>query len=247
MNNYEQAVREDVDVWLRKMKKPATMPQNLTKNVQTRINKFIPQKFQQALGQAVKQMVEGVINGSDYLPHGKHETALYLQEADDKLDELIPVFQKGAAAEGAGTGAGGIFLGAADFPLLLGFKMRFLFSAATIYGMDVSDFRNRLYLLHIFQAAFSSPEKRAETALRLENWEEYIEDKPKDISVAKEMDWSSFQQEYRDHIDLVKMLQLVPGVGAIVGAAANYHLLGHLGETAKQGYRWKWLMEEKNI
>nr|WP_246031526.1 EcsC family protein [Salibacterium salarium] len=55
MNNYEQAVREDVDVWLRKMKKPATMPQNLTKNVQTRINKFIPQKFQQALGQAVKQ------------------------------------------------------------------------------------------------------------------------------------------------------------------------------------------------
>ncbi|RSL29513.1 EcsC family protein [Salibacterium salarium] len=246
MNNYEKEAQESVEIWLRKMKKPATMPQTLTKNLQTKLNNYIPKKFHQAMGHAVKQMVAGVINGSDYLPNGKHEKALHLEEADQKLDELIPVFQKGAAAEGAGTGAGGIFLGAADFPLLLGFKMRFLFSAATIYGIDVSDFRNRLYLLHIFQAAFSSPEKKEETALRLENWEAYIQDKPKDISVAKEMDWSSFQQEYRDHIDVVKMFQLVPGFGAVVGAAANYHLLGHLGKTAKEGYRLKWFMEEEN-
>ena len=30
-----------------------------------------------------------------------------------------------AAAEGAGTGAGGILLGLADFPLLLGIKIKF--------------------------------------------------------------------------------------------------------------------------
>jgi EcsC protein family len=33
------------------------------------------------------------------------------------------------------------------------------------------------------------------------------------------------------------MLQLVPGIGAAVGAYANYNLLDHLGETAKNAYR----------
>ena len=48
-----------------------------------------------------------------------------------------------AAAEGAGT-AGGILLGLADFPLLLGIKIKFLFDAATLYGFDTSDKEERL-------------------------------------------------------------------------------------------------------
>jgi hypothetical protein len=52
-----------------------------------------------------------------------------------------------------------------------------------------------------------------------------------------EMDWRKFQQEYRDYIDLVKMFQLVPGIGAFVGAYANNNLLKQLGETAMNAYR----------
>ena len=55
------------------------------------------------------------------------------------------------------------------------------------------------------------------------------------------MDWYVFQQEYRDHIDLVKMLQLIPGFGAIVGAYANYNLLDQLGETAMNAYRMRYM------
>ena len=61
-----------------------------------------------------------------------------------------------AAAEGAGTGAGGILLGLADFPLLLGIKIKFLFDAATLYGFDTSNKEERLFILHVFQLAFSS-------------------------------------------------------------------------------------------
>ena len=32
-----------------------------------------------------------------------------------------------------------------------------------------------------------------------------------------QVDWQQLQQEYRDTIDFRKMLQLVPGIGAIVG------------------------------
>ncbi len=59
-----------------------------------------------------------------------------------------------AAAEGAGTGAGGILLGLADFPLLLTIKIKFLFDAATLYGFDTSKQEERLFILHVFQLAF---------------------------------------------------------------------------------------------
>lgn len=60
------------------------------------------------------------------------------------------------------------------------------------------------------------------------------------------MDWYVFQQEYRDYIDFIKMLQLIPGFGAIVGAYANYNLLDQLGETAMNAYRLRILNEESN-
>ena len=63
----------------------------------------------------------------------------------------------------------------------------------------------------------------------IENWEERK-------AALLELDWREFQQEYRDHIDFVKMLQLVPGIGAVIGAYANYTLLDQLGETAKNCY-----------
>ena len=58
--------------------------------------------------------------------------------------------------EGAGTGAGGILIGLTDLPLLLGIKIKLLYELASIYGFDVKDYRERMYILSIFQLAFSS-------------------------------------------------------------------------------------------
>jgi hypothetical protein len=52
-------------------------------------------------------------------------------------------------------------------------------------------------------------------------------------------DWRKFQQEYRDYIDLAKLLQLVPGIGAVVGAYVNHTLTNKLGDTALQAYRMR--------
>ena len=78
--------------------------------------------------------------------------------------------------------------------------------------------------------AFSSEEKRKETLYIIENWEQ------QKLLVA-DMDWREFQQAYRDYIDLVKMFQMLPGIGAVVGAFANYNLLDQLGECAMNSYR----------
>ncbi len=51
------------------------------------------------------------------------------------------------------------------------------------------------------------------------------------------MHWEKFQTDYRDYIDLAKMLQLVPIIVAPVGAYANYQLLQSLGEVTMNFYR----------
>ena len=70
------------------------------------------------------------------------------------------------------------------------------------------------------------------------DWEERSKALPEDIN---QFDWRTFQQEYRDYIDLAKMAQLVPVIGAPVGILANYQLIGKLGETAMNAYRMRLL------
>lgn len=105
-----------------------------------------------------------------------------------------------------------------------------------MYGFDVKDFRERLYMLYIFQLAFSSQKHRQNIYRKIENWEEDKSFLPEDIH---SFDWQSFQQEYRDHIDLAKMAQLIPGIGAVVGVIVNYQLLKILGITAMNAYRMR--------
>src|SRR5699024_11960703 len=109
-----------------------------------------------------------------------------------------------AVREGAGTGVGGLFLVLADFPLLLSIKIKFVFEAAAIYGFNTEIYEERLFILHVFQLAFSSDSKKKEMLYVIDNW---CDEKEKLLDI----DWRVFQQEYRDYIDLVKLMQLIPG------------------------------------
>ena len=55
----------------------------------------------------------------------------------------------------------------------------------------------------------------------MEEWELKKENLPSDIH---EYDWRTFQLEYRDYIDLAKLFQLIPGLGAVAGAYVNHKL-----------------------
>ena len=111
-----------------------------------------------------------------------------------------------------------------------------LFDIAALYGHPVDDYKERVYILHIFQLTFSSQQHRQKIYALLERWEEYKNELPASIS---EFDWRNFQQEYRDYIDLAKLLQLVPGIGAAVGAYVNHRLTQKLGTYAMQAYRMR--------
>ncbi|MEH7180816.1 EcsC family protein [Neobacillus vireti] len=240
MNEYELKVYDEVEDWKRKLTRRSGMMNRISKKAQGKINEMIPEKVHNMMTESIKGMVKTTLFGSQLTTNKNQAAGLTLAERDELMRKKTAVFQKTALVEGAGTGAGGILLGLADFPLLLSIKMKFLFEAAAIYGFNTKEFEERLFILHIFQLAFSSDEIRRETLSEIENWE-----KRKQSLV--EMDWRKFQQEYRDYIDLVKMFQLVPGIGAFVGAYANNNLLKHLGETAMNAYRLRILKKAPEL
>jgi len=234
MTEYSIKVQDELRIWKEKMLKQSSLINRISKKAQTKVNKLIPEKVHTVMTESIKNMVKATLVGSNVTTK-KHQTiGMNLYEKDEMLKEKLSNYRKTAVIEGAGTGAGGILLGLADFSLLLSIEIKFLFEAASIYGFDTNEYEERLFILHVFQLAFSSDEKRRETFHIIENWEV-------EKQFLVDMDWQKFQQEYRDYIDFVKMLQLIPGLGAVVGAYANYNLLDHLGETAMNAYRLRTL------
>jgi len=159
-----------------------------------------------------------------------------LAQRDQRALAAIDGYRKTAAVEGGVTGAGGFWLGLADFPALLVLKFKLLFDLSAVYGHEANDFAERLYILAIFQLAFSGADHRAAVFATLDGWDR--REHPTDYA---HFDWRAFQQEYRDHIDLPKMAQMIPIVGAPIGAIVNWRLVERLGETAVNAYRLRWL------
>ncbi len=235
INWYQHKIELELKGWQKKMTRRPSVAGKLSKAVQDKINKFIPQKIHKAITVTIKQMVRAVLFGSKYTASKKNNFNS-IEEAEDAILKKIDNYKKTAAVEGGITGAGGILLGFVDFPVLLGIKIKLLFDIAAMYGFDVKDYKERLYILYIFQLAFSSQKYRQIIYEQIQNWEEKVKELPDDIH---SFDWHSFQQEYRDHIDLAKMAQLIPGIGAVIGVIVNYQLIKKLGNTAMNAYRMR--------
>jgi uncharacterized protein (DUF697 family) len=241
MNPDEQHTRVELRAWQLRMQRRPSFLNNFAHRVQVRLNALLPEKVHQAITGAIKQMVRGVLFGSRHTT-AKPLAGVAFATREAEVRARIRDYRTMATAEGAVTGAGGFLLGLADFPLLIGLKMKLLFDAAALYGYDVHDYTERLYLLHVFQLAFSSQQARNATYRRLADWDAYRLSLPLN---PEEFDWRTFQQEYRDYIDLAKMAQLVPVIGAAVGAVANYKLIEQLGDTAMNCYRMRHFAAEE--
>ena len=242
MAPYEKLVRSELSDWERQMQRKPSFTNQLAKKLQVRINSAIPEKVHNAITTTIKQMTRAVCLGAEFTTP-EPVAGVTLQDREIKVRERIKFYSKTAAAEGAITGAGGILLGLADFPIWLTLKMKMLFEIGALYGFDVSNYKERIYLLFIFELTFSSQVNRNKIFAIINDWDHYEKQLPEDIN---QFDWRSFQQEYRDYIDIAKLFQLIPGIGAAVGAIVNHNLTNKLGNTAMNAYRLRLLSQKKS-
>lgn len=232
---YEAWAAGEVVHWQDSVLRPAGPIAKGARAVQQRINRAIPERVHAAVTEAMQRMTRTILTGADLVAREPIRSAS-LAERDRLAMKLIDDYRKIAAVEGGVAGAGGFWLALADFPALIAIKIRLLFDLASAYGHDGEVFAERLYILHLFELAFSSAEHRVHVYRGIEDWD--ARSHPPDF---QHFDWRRFQQEYRDHIDLAKLAQLVPVIGAPVGAVVNWRLTQRVGETAMNGYRMRWL------
>lgn len=234
MANHGKKALKELEVWQGDMlKQPSSMNQ-LAKNLQNKINSFIPERIHQLVTSAIKYMVKATLIGSA-VTQFKSEKFPTLEETEKAVKEKVKYYVSAAAWEGGFTGAGGFLLSLVDFPWWMSIKIKMLFEIASLYGFDTKLHSERIYILYIFQLAFSSHEHQRKMYMKIENWEK----ESASLGDVDDFDWRSFQQEYRDNIDMAKLAQMLPLVGAPVGFIVNYRLTKKLARTAMNAYRMR--------
>ena len=237
MTEYEEKIREELRQWEKKILRKPSLLDRKTSALQQKINTHIPEKVHDVLTAAIRNMVKGVLFGSVHSTT-KASGNFNLQETEYLVKDKIAFYKNTAAVEGSITGFGGILTGLADFPLFLSIKIKMLFEIASLYGFDVKEINERIYILNIFQLTFSSQLHRHLVFSSMQQW-----DQQSTLPDLKTFDWKKFQQEYRDHIDIAKLAQLLPGIGAVVGFVVNERLTKRLGTYAMNAYRMRLLQK----
>ena len=235
---YEDWARGEVARWRAAMLRPPGVLASASKGFQRRVTRMIPEQVHATVTSIVEGLTRTILTGAD-LTTAQPLMNASLFERDTRAAAAGNGYRKAAAVEGGLAGAGGFWLSLADFPALLVLKMKLLFDLSAIYGHEAEQFEERLFILHLFQLAFSSAEHRAMVFANIEDWETRTH--PSDY---EHFDWRAFQQEYRDYIDLAKLAQLIPIVGAPIGAIVNWRLLQRLTGVAINGYRMRALSRQ---
>lgn len=241
LSHYELQCLRKLKSWQKEMLHSQGFLKKWGKKIQDKINLLIPGNIHSRITILVKKIVETVLFASELIKPDI-VTGQTLEWRENEIKKRLELYRTTAAAEGGITGWGGFLTALADFPALLAIKLKFLFDVASIYGYDTKKLGERVFLLHVFKLAFSSPTGRKDTYLTLESWAKDSFNMPQDKNA---MDWYRFQQDYRDYLDIAKLLQMIPMVGAAVGIVVNYQLLNTLCETAMMSYRMRWFYDRQ--
>src|SRR5690606_20892298 len=110
MNEYQEMVIDELDVWKKKMFKKSSILNRISKNAQTKVNGLIPEKAHNIITDAIKNMVKATLVGSNVTTSKTQAVGYSLYERDRLLKDKLSTYRKTAVVEGAGTGAGGILL-----------------------------------------------------------------------------------------------------------------------------------------
>ncbi len=222
----------DLQDWLKTEMKNANIFDRAADRIQKVFQNIVPSQINSAITKGMEGFTRVVMSGSGImLP--KAETDIAIEESGVRAEKSIQNYVHMGMLSGAGTSAGGILTGLLDLPLLMSFKIKLIFEIGSHYGYDMKDPRERYFALLIFREAFSSPVRKKEhlqALIAFESIKEKLEEP------LEKIDWKGFQQEYRDYIDLAKLLQFIPGIGIVIGATVNRQLMMQLGKTAIKAY-----------
>ena len=160
-----------------------------------------------------------------------------------------------AATEGAVTGAFGLVGLAADIPALFTIELRLIQQIGICYGFDVYKENEQEYVLHILRTGSTGDLKaKLEFLIGLKEIEQILLKvawkKMNEAFARKEMSriaalaaLRQFAKSLGIQVTKRKALQMIPVVGALVGASFNGTFTNAIGRAAYMSYRRRWIAE----
>lgn len=220
---------------------------------------LIPDGVQERVGAAVESALRGLGAAANYTINQdevRERVRTYRSEYGDELkarDETAKHYWNWhlayAAGEGAVLGAGGIVTLAADIPAIFTIQFRLIQEIALCYGYDIDSDKEKEYVMQILRVGSASDLKaKIEFVITLKQIEELLIKvtwkKMTDALFRKEISQMSLLaaiKQFAKSLGIIitkrKALQMVPVIGAIVGACFNYSFTYDIGHAAYMCYR----------
>lgn len=184
---------------------------------------------------------------------------LGLQRSDELADEVHNWAIGMAGAEGAATGAAGIFGIAADIPMVLVLALRTIHKIGACYGFEAKSKEDKDFMLAILSASSANEmaEKTAAlTTLRMvqvsiakTTWKKLAEKAATDrfSKEAGVIAVKTLAKQLGINMTKRKALQAIPAIGAVVGGSVNAWYLKEIGWSARRAFQERWLLENERV
>jgi len=260
LNEYENKQVELIKDWEQQV--PGVVSKGvglLAKPAVWLVQKVVPQSAIKAALNAANGAGKKLADESDILRDGNVATIEALRsrslETSDRLANEVHNWAIGmATAEGGAAGVTGVAGIAVDVPAILTLALRTIHKIGLCYGYRADTKEEQDFVLSILSAAGSNSQKEKTQALLALKTIEVVVQK----QTWKEIERRAGQQAGKElgiiaiknlckqlgiNLTKRKALQVIPGVGAAVGAAVNADFLRDVGYAARRVYQKRWLEE----
>jgi EcsC protein family len=144
-----------------------------------------------------------------------------------------------SVAEGAATGAGGLWTTLLDVPLAIVVALRTIRKIGHCYGYSLEGVEGRKLVLGILSISLSgSLDLRRRRLKRLRDLEDMV---------AEQTEEEIFVQEIVQFVFQLEIFEAVPGLGAISGALVNAEFMGRVDVTARRVLQEHWLRDNRKV
>lgn len=231
---------------------------------------LIPDGVHEAVGKAIQGFLSGlggvsnftldrdsIISKVEKRRGNKTDFASRLKAADEQAKECWNWNIGYGAAEGASTGALGLFGLAADIPALFTICLREIQEVAQCYGYDTTTPEEKEYMLQVLRTGstgdikakmeFLIMLKQIEQILLKVSWKKMASE-----LAAKQISQLSllaavkqFAKSLGIQLTKRKALQSVPIIGALIGASFNATFVNDIGRTSYMCYRRRFIAEHE--
>ncbi len=269
LTNYEKEQLKEIEKF--QNEKPSVISQGLGligKPLEVLTSILIPESLMKAILESANSAAEFLADESDILRDGKVSSIEELRnskmEACDKLADNVHDWAIGlATAEGGVAGALGGVGFAVDIPTILTLSLRTIHKIGLCYGYKADNIKEREYVLKILSLAGSNTiAEKNQVLVQLKLLENTMKNQLMwmiERKAVKDMANGKIGNEVIIKIikDLCKQLginfskrkamQIIPFMGAGIGAVMNGSFIRDVGYAARRQYQERWLLENGKI